>query len=45
MSMVNAEKSLKYTQNLFIWLIYQATVKQLLALKILKIQGTLRARA
>ena len=36
MSMTNAEKPLEYTQNLFIWSKYWATVKQLWALKILK---------
>ena len=39
MSMTNAKKSLEYTYNLFVWTKYWATVKQLWALKILKIQS------
>ena len=45
MSMMNAEKSLEYTQKLFIWSKYWATIKQIWALEILKIQATLRAGA
>ena len=43
MPVTDAEKSLEY--NLFIWLKHYATVKQLLNLKILKMQATLRAGA
>ena len=39
MSMTNPEKLLEYTKNLFVWSKYWATVKQVWALKILKIQG------
>ena len=42
MSVTNAEKSLEYTKNLFIWSNYSSTVNELLALKILKIKPTLR---
>ena len=37
------EKPMQYTENLFIWSNCEANVKQLRALKIFKIQVTLRA--
>ena len=41
MSVTNAEKSLEYTKNLFIWSNYSSTVNELWSLKILLIKSVL----